>query len=154
MIEQITLEASAKETTEKLGKYFAENCPHIHRGVEWVTVWGLVKLLCVFGNDNYNNPKTKAYVEVIKAQLQPYEKALEENSPGNEEIWFGVYPATGTWVFALWPAAVGKVVDNSPNLDPSDLSDPAWKEHAETTTAAYVRDIVWEVWNGFGRPAQ
>ena len=92
--------------SSELGDAFAEHLSekhmHIHRGALWVSLQG-TPYLCMFGNDNYNAPKTKAYVGalsdcpwmrewMVAAKREKYMKPMRvfglSNSP------------TPTWVIA------------------------------------------------------
>jgi hypothetical protein len=50
------------ELGDSLAEHLSEKHMHIHRGALWVSFKG-TPYLCLFGNDNYENPRTKAYVQ-------------------------------------------------------------------------------------------
>ena len=84
------------ERGDSLAKHIRDKHFHMHRGALWVSVKG-TPYLCMFGNDNYENLRTKSYVDKMKSTFEDMAKVIPN---ALEHYFFGVDDETGTWVIA------------------------------------------------------
>ena len=84
------------ERGDSLAKHLHAKHVYMHRGALWVSIKG-TPYLCRFGNDNYERPRTKSYVEKIKISFAA--AVVKMPSLGENALW-GVDDETGTWVIA------------------------------------------------------
>ena len=81
---------------DSLAKHIRDKHFHMHRGALWVSVKG-TPFLCMFGNDNYERPRTKSYVDFLKSTVEDLAEVIPN---ALEHTFFGVDDETGTWVIA------------------------------------------------------
>ena len=87
------------ELGDKLAEHLAKKHMHLHRGTLWVSFKG-TPYLCMFGNDNYEHPKTKAYVERLLG-CGWIEKAQTEGRSAHIKGFFGLSKSPKpSWVIA------------------------------------------------------
>ena len=120
------------ELGDNLAEHLSEKHMHLHRGALWVSFKG-TPYLCMFGNDNYENPKTKAYVERLLG-CGWIEKAQSEGRAAHIKALFGLSKSPKpSWVIAC-------------NVErPGTKFSKKGREALGQTLSA----LVWQTW-GFG----